>query len=115
MKATKIFIALAATAAISLAVIGVAYGYYVNNQTGVNANSPYATTNTNTGDGGFWGWLGGCFGWQSTQPYNNSYHYQPSVNDTAQPPAYVPPQMYQPQKPNQNYYQSGYGRGCWGW
>ena len=116
MKATKIFIALAATAVIALAVIGVAYGYYVNNQTGFNANSPYTTnTNTpNTTDGGFWGWFGGCLGFAPRQPY--SYQYQPPTNSTAQPPTYVPPQYpYQPQNPNQNYYQSGYGRGCWGW
>ena len=49
MKATKIFIVLAATAAISLAVIGVAYGHYVANQTYVNSNSP-STTDTD-----FWG------------------------------------------------------------
>jgi hypothetical protein len=110
MKTTKIFIALAATAAIALAVIGVAYGYYVNNQTSINANSPY-TTNTNTG---FWGWFGGCLGFAPRQAY--SYQYQPPTNNTAQPPTYVPPQQhYQPQNPNQGYYQYGYEHGCWGW
>jgi len=114
MKTTKIFIALAATAAISLAVIGVAYGYYVNNPTGFNANSPYAATDTDTEDGGFWGWFGGCLGFAPHRAY--SYQYQPPANGTAQPPNYVPPQYpYQPQNPSQGYYQSGYGRGCWGW
>jgi hypothetical protein len=46
-KATKIFIALAATAAIFLAAIGVAYGYYIANQPNLNTNTP------NTTDGGF--------------------------------------------------------------
>jgi len=111
MKAIKIFIALAATAAICLAAIGVAYGYYVTNQTRVNANfnSPYTT------DGGFWGWFGGCLGFGPNQSYG--YQYQIPSNSTGQPPTtYVPPQqMYQPQNPNQGYYPFGYGRGCWGW
>jgi hypothetical protein len=108
MKATKIFIVLAATAAVSLAAIGVAYGYYVSNQTSVNpnsTNSPYATDND------FWGWFGGCLGFRS-----NPYGYQYPSNSTTQPPAYVPPQQpYQPQNPNQDYYSYGYRRGCWGW
>lgn len=109
MKATKIFIVLAATAAISLAVIGVAYGHYVANQTYVNSNSP-STTDTD-----FWGWVGGCLGFGPRQPYDNHYQYQYPSNSTNQPD-YVPPQQpYQPQNPNQEYYPYGYGRGCWGW
>jgi hypothetical protein len=109
MKATKIFIALAATAAIGLAAIGVAYGYYVTNPTTVNANSPYTTGSD------FWGWFGGCLGWRNNQPYNSSYQIQPPINGMIQPPVYVPPQQpYQLQVPNQGYYQYGYGRGCWG-
>jgi hypothetical protein len=108
MKTTKIFIVLAATAAIFLTAIGVAYGYYITNQTSVNANSPYTT------DNGFWGWFGGCLGFGSSQPYG--YQYQPPSNSTAEPPTLVPPQQpYQPQGPNQGYYANGYGRGCWGW
>jgi hypothetical protein len=108
MKATKIFIVLAATAAIVLAAIGVAYGYYINNQTSVNANSPYTT------DTDFWGWFGGCLGFGPNQPYG--YQYQTPSNSTTAPPAtYVPQQPYQPQNPNQGYYANGYGRGCWGW
>jgi len=116
MKATKIFMALAATAAIALAVIGVAYGYYVNNQNSINANSPYATNNStpSTADRGFWGWFGGCLGFAPRQTY--SYQYQPPTNNTAQPPTNIPPQYpYHPQNPNQGYYQYGFGRGCWGW
>jgi hypothetical protein len=110
MKATKIFVVLAATAAIVLAAIGVAYGYYVNNQTNVNVNSPYTTE----ADPGFWGWLGGCLGFGPNQPYG--YPYQIPGNDTASSPNFVPPQQpYQPQNPNQGYYANGYGRGCWGW
>jgi hypothetical protein len=111
MKATKIFIALAATAAICLAVIGVAYGYYITNQTTVNTNT-YTTT-----DGGFWSWFGGCLGFGPNQPYSYPCQYQTPSNNTAQPPAtYVPPQQpFQPQNPNQGYYPYRNGRSCWGW
>jgi hypothetical protein len=108
MKATtKIFTALAATAAICLAIIGVAYGYYVTTQTRVYANTP------NTTDGGFWGWFGGCLGFAPRQPY--AYQYQYPSNNTTQPDYVAPQQPYQPQNPNQGYYPYGYGRGCWGW
>jgi hypothetical protein len=111
MKATKIFIVLAATAAISLAVIGVAYGYYVSNQTTVNPNSPYAPY---TAGSDFWGWFGGCLGFRQ-EPYAHQYQYP--GNSTTQPPATVPPQQpyqpYQPQYPDQGY-SYGYRRGC-GW
>ena len=108
MKATKIFIVLAATAVIVLAAIGVAYGHYINSQTSVNSNSPYTT------DPGFWGWLGGCLGFGSSQPYG--YQYQTLGNGTAASPIYAPPQQpYQPLNPNQGYYANGYERGCWGW
>jgi hypothetical protein len=112
MKATKIFIMLAATAAISLAVIGVAYGYYVTNQTNVNAYSHYASNDD------FWGWFGGCLGFRP-EPNGYQYQYQHPSNGTTQPPTYVPPQQpyqpYQPQYPNQGHYAYGYGHGCWGW
>jgi hypothetical protein len=109
MKATKILIVLAATAAISLTSIGVAYGYYVTNPTNINTNSPYATNND------FWGWFGGCLGFRQ-EPYAYPYQYQYPSNSTTQPPIYVPPQQpYQPQNPNQDYYSYGYRRGCWGW
>jgi hypothetical protein len=107
MKATKILIVLAASAATCLAVIGVGYGYYVSNETTVNPNSPY------TADSGFWGWFGGCLGFRQ-QPY--AYQYQ--SNSTTQPSATVPPQQpyqpYQPQYPDQGSYSYGYRRGC-GW
>jgi hypothetical protein len=107
MKATKIFIVLAATAAISLAVIGVAYGQYID-QTHINADSSYAT------DTDFWGWFGGCLGFGPRQAYG--YTYQSPRNSRTQPPNCFPPQQpYQPQNPNQGYYSYGYRRGCWGW
>jgi hypothetical protein len=111
MKATKIFIALTATAAICLAIIGVTYGYYVTNQTTANTNT--YTTN----DGGFWGWFGGCLGFGPNQSYGYHYQYQTPGNSTAQPRAtYVHPQQpFQSQNPNQGYYPYGYGRSCWGW
>ena len=108
MKATKIFIVLAATVALCLAVIGVAYGYYVTNPTSVNPNSQYTT------DSDFWGWFGGCLGFRQ-EPY--AYQTQYPSNSTTQPPATVPPQQpyqpYQPQYPDQDSY--GYRHGCWGW
>ena len=107
MKAIKIFIALAATAAIFFAIIGVAYGYYLTNQIRINAYTP------NNNEGGFWGWFGGCLGFAPRQPY--AYQYQYPSNSTAQPDYTPPPQPYQPQNPNQGYYPYGYGRGCWGW
>ncbi len=108
MKATKIFIVLAATAAISLTAIGVAYGYYVSNKTSVNPNTPY------TVDNDFWGWFGGCLGFRQ-EPYAYQYQYQYPSNSTTQPPAIVPPQQqYQPQYPDQGSYSYGYRRGC-GW
>ena len=104
---TKLFIVLAATAATCLAIIGVAYGYYVTTQTRIYANTP------NTTYGGFWGWFGGCLGFAPRQPYGYQYQY-PNGNTTQ--PDYVPPQqLYQPPNPNQGYYPYGYGRGCWGW
>jgi hypothetical protein len=79
MKATtKIFIALATTAAICLAIIGVAYGYYVTTQTRVYANTP------NTADGGFWGWFGGCLGFAPRQPYAYQYQYPSNNISTAE-------------------------------
>jgi hypothetical protein len=109
LKAIKIFIVLAATVAISLTAIGVAYGHYITNQTNINANSPYAT-NTD-----FWEWFRGCLGFGPNQSYG--YTYQPPSNSTIEPPdTYVPPQQpYQPQNPNQGYYPYGYRRGCCGW
>jgi hypothetical protein len=111
MKATKIFIALAATAAISLAAIGVAYGYYVNNQANINPNTAYKPYTTN---GDFWGWFRGCLGFGPNQPCG--YQPQPSGNNTIEPPStYVPPQAPYQQYPNQDYVPYGYGHGCWGW
>jgi hypothetical protein len=104
MKATKIFIVLAATAAIALAVMGVVYGYYASNQVDVNDSSPSAA------DGGFWGWLGGCFGFAHGEAYG--YQHPPAGDSTVQPPVYGAPQYpYQPQNPDQDYYQYGYGHG----
>jgi hypothetical protein len=108
MKTTKIFIALAAIATLSIALIGVAYGYYVNNQTTINPNTAYPA-NTD-----FWGWARGCLGFGPNQPYN--YQYQPPSNSTTQTPSTnAPPQAPYQQYPNQGYYPYGYGRGCWGW
>jgi hypothetical protein len=64
MNTTKILVVLIAVA-ISLTAIGVAYGYYMSNQTRINTNSPYATDND------FGGWVRGCFGFR---PY--PYEYQ---------------------------------------
>ena len=106
MKTIKIFIALAATAAICLAMVGVAYGYYLTNETRINANTPTTT------DGSFWGWFGGCLGFAPRHAY--AYQSQYSNNNTTLPD-YTPPQPYQPQNPNQECYPYGYEQGCWGW
>ena len=104
MNITKILVVLAAVA-ISLTAIGVAYGYYVSNQTRINTTSPYATDND------FGGWVGGCFGFRP-DPYE--YHYQYRSNSTILPDYVSPYQPYQPQTPNQGYY-CGYKHGCLGW
>jgi hypothetical protein len=111
MKQLKIIIVLATAAALTLAVIGVAYASYLNyanNQTYTNTNPN--TSYNKTPRESFWGWLGGCFGLNGNQP--NAYPYQAPGNITTQPtqPAqpYVPPA-----NPNQGY---PYGPGrCWGW
>lgn len=108
MKHLKIIIVLATAAALTIAVIGVAYASYLNyanNQTYTNPNASYTTAPRED----FWGWLGGCFGWNGNQP--STYQYQALGNTTTQPAQpYVPPA-----NPNQGYYPYGYGRGCMGW
>jgi hypothetical protein len=110
MKHLKIIIVLATAATLTLAVIGVAYASYLNyanNQTYTNTdpNTPYTTAPRES----FWGWLGGCFGWNGNQAY--AYQYTALGNTTTPPPQpYVPPA-----NPNQGYYPYGYGRGCMGW
>jgi hypothetical protein len=108
MKQWKIILILVTTAALALAVIGVAYASYLNyanNQTSTNPSAPYATAPRES----FWGWLGGCLGRRGYQP-SNAYQYQTPNNTAgqiAQP--YVPPANL-----NQGYYPYVYGRGCWG-
>jgi hypothetical protein len=113
IKHLKVIIVLATAAALTLAVIGVAYASYLNyanNQTytNTNPNTPYTTAPREN----FWGWLGGCFGWNGNQPY--AYQYTAPSNTTTQ--STQPAQPYvPPTNPNQGYSSYGYGRGCMGW
>jgi hypothetical protein len=109
LKHGKIIIILVTAVALTLALFGVAYASYLNYngaQAYTNTGGSYAAAPRND----FWGWLGGCFGWGTNQPYNG-YQYQVPANNTV-----APPQTYAPQpNPNQGYYPYRTGRGCWGW
>lgn len=100
MSKTKIAIALVAIAALTLVVVGLASAQMA-------ANQPYNTTNSNTAapNGGFFGWIGRCFGIRS-QPYTGSPYLAPQVPTNSSVPA--------PYQPNQGSYGYGYGYGpCW--
>ncbi len=97
MQRTKIVIALAAVAALTLALVGLAAA-----QTAQNQNYTNATPNSQAPNDGFWGWIGNCFGYRAAQGYQGQYVSPPAgVNATAPAP-----------------YQAGYGYGygpCWAW
>ena len=97
MQKTKIIIALVAIAALTLTIVGLAAAQ-------ISANQPYNNTgpsqNNYSPNTGFWGWIGNCFGFRSSQPYGTQY-----VAPTA--PANSPvPGPYQ-----SGYYGNGYGYG----
>jgi hypothetical protein len=69
MQKTKIVIALVIVAALTLAIVGFAAAQITSNQTYSNPDTnPNAIQN-----GGFFGWMGRCFGFRSNQPYSNQY------------------------------------------
>jgi hypothetical protein len=102
MKTTKIVIAVVAVAALALVAVGLASAQ-------IQANQTY--TGTAPQNGGFFGWLGSCFGLGGNQAYYGTSYQAPQgpVNATA-PETYVPYQG--------GYYANGYGYGygygsCW--
>ncbi len=101
MQKTKIVIVLAAMAALTLALVGLAAAQVVQNQTYTNT-API----TQVSDNGFWGWVSSCFGYGSTQEYQG----QPSAGVNATVPA--------PYQGGYGYSSYGYGYGygpCWAW
>jgi len=88
MQKTKIVIALAAVAALTLALVGLAAAQVSQNQTYTNT-----APNSQVPNNDFWGWVGNCFGYRAAQG----------------PPAEVDATVPAP-------YQGGYGYGpCWAW
>lgn len=104
MTNAKIIIAIAAIAALTLAVVGLAAAQIVQNQiytsTQTNAQSP------NTG---FWGWIGNCFGWRTTAPQTANQQVPIGPVQPTQP---TEPNATVPPVPNQNGNYYGYGP-CW--
>ena len=105
MKTTKLIIIGAALVAISVFAIGVSFAHYIAPPTTRNYNyGPYRD------DTGYWG---GCY-----DGYYGPYGYGPEPqSDETEPDTTVPPPgYYYPRNyPDSEYYQRGYGRGCWGW
>jgi hypothetical protein len=98
MSKTKIVIALAAIAALTLVIVGLASAQIEANQTYAGA-----TLNTSAPNGGVLGWIGNCFGLRNSQPNGNQY-VAPQV----------PPTTGSVPAPNQGSY--GYGNAygpCW--
>ncbi len=103
MSNTKIIIALVAIAALALIVVGL-----VSAQVAAIQNVPGATPSTAVpNNGGFFGWIGRCFGYGAAPYYGTQSPIVPNLpaNTTA-------PNPYVNAPPTQGYY--GYGRGCWG-
>lgn len=97
MHKTKIVIASAAVAALTLALVGLTAAQAAQNQTYTNT-----APNTQAPNYGFWGWIGNCFGDRTAEPYQGQ-SVAPPVSDNL--PA---------QEPYQNDYAYGYGYGpCW--
>ncbi len=109
MQRTKLLIAAVAVAAIALVAMGLASAQLQANQTYTGVR-PYQQAP----NGGFFGWLGSCFGLAGNQPYYAAPYQAPQgpVNATA-------PEPYTPYAPYQGgYYGNGYGYGygygpCW--
>jgi hypothetical protein len=98
MSKTKIVIALAAIAALTLVIVGLASAQIAPSPTYAAANPSTAAPND-----GFLGWMGNCFGLRNSQPYANQ-------NIAPQ----VPPTTGSVPAPNQNGYGYGCGYGpCW--
>jgi hypothetical protein len=100
MNTTKIVIALVAVAALTLVAVGLASAQ-------IAANQAYTGTTPNSAaqSGGFFGWIGHCFGYETNQGYGSKYVAPQAPTDGTNPtPA-----------PYQGGYGYGYGYGpCWG-
>jgi len=100
MSKIKIVIALVAIATLTLVVVGL-----VSAQVAASQTIPGATPNTAAPNGGFFGWIGRCFGFRTAQPY---YSANPNIapqlpTNTSIPAPYTPYQG-----------SNGYGYGpCW--
>jgi hypothetical protein len=90
MQKTKIIIALATVAILTLTVVGLASAQ-------ISASQTYPIKNPNNG---LWGCMGNCFGLRNNQPSINQYVAPSSTNSP------IPP----PNQDNGNYY--GFGL-CW--
>ncbi len=109
MSKTKIAIALVALGAIAIVAVGLASAQLSANQTYTDP----ATGTTVPYNGGFFGWLGRCFGYGPAQQYYAANPYlapqAPTANGTVPTPA-----PYTPYAPYQSGYGYGYGYGpCW--
>ena len=97
---TKILIALVAVAALALAAVGLAAAQIAQNQTQLG---PAADPNTVPAEG-FWGWIGNCFGYRTSEPYQGQYAAPPTADNVPAPAPYQ----------NGYGYAYGYGYGpCW--
>ena len=100
MSKTKIAIALIALGAVAIAAIGLASAQLAANQTYTDP----ATGTTAPYNGGFFGWLGRCFGFGPAQTYyGNPYAAPQQPANSSQAAPYTS-------------YQGGYGYGygpCW--
>ena len=107
MQKTKIIIAIAAVAALTLAAVGLAAAQITQNQTQTYTGTE-APQNGAAPNQGFWGWIGNCFGYRTAEPYQGQYVAPPvgTTNGTVPQPA--------PYQPYQGNYRYGNGYGCLG-
>jgi hypothetical protein len=94
VNTTKIVIATVAVAALALVAVGLASAQLQANQT---------YTGTAPSNGGFFGWIGNCFGLGGNQPYGIQYVAPQGPTGTTAPEPYA---TYQG-----GYYGNGYGYG----
>ncbi len=116
MQKTKIIIALVAIAALTLVAVGLASAQIAANQTYTSTNPDQ---NTGASNGGFFGWIGSCFGIRTNQPYNYQYTAPPAATDNSTPApsdtSTQTPAPYEPYQPYQPYQGYGYGPCMGGW
>ena len=104
MQKTKIVISLAAVAVIALVIVGLASAQIATYQ---NTTTNLTTAPDGVANPGFWGWIGRCFRFGTSQSYANPYlaPVQPAPANASIPVPGIP-------------YQGGYGYGygygsCW--